>query len=112
VTILKLSDSVLLVVLNKEPDTRNDIAAINEMILKRCDADIIIDFSQVELLASAAVSNLLLLRQQVSMSGHKLILINVAFATKCILNTLGIQEAFYIAADKTDALDALLSTAN
>jgi len=112
VTILKLSDSVLLVVPTQEPDACNDIVAINAMMLKQCDTDIIVDFSQVELLTSSAVSNLLLLRNQVNASGRKLILINVAFATKCILTTLGIHEAFHIVANKTDALEALVGTAN
>lgn len=111
-TILKLSDSVLLVVPTQEPDACNDIVAINAMMLKQCDTDIIVDFSQVELLTSSAVSNLLLLRNQVNASGRKLILINVAFATKCILTTLGIHEAFHIVANKTDALEALVGTAN
>jgi anti-anti-sigma regulatory factor len=107
----KLSEHALMLVLAEEPCACQDIAEINEMIAAKCDVDIIIDFSRVELLTSATVSNMLILRDRVRAAERKLVLYNVAFTTKCILTTLGVHNAFKIVPDKLDAVGAILCTA-
>jgi len=108
----KLSEHTLLVILTEEPGACQDIAAINEMTADKCDVDIIIDLSRVEMLASSTVSNLLLLRDRTRADRRKLILYNLAFATKCILTTLGVHDAFQIVDDKADALSSIMTSMN
>jgi anti-anti-sigma regulatory factor len=99
-----LSDNIVLVVLPPEPRIRQELDDIAEKASKKCDFDIIMDFSHVEVLFSASISNLITLRSWVEGAGRKLVFYNVAVITRCIFDVAGIHSLFEFAKDEDEAL--------
>ncbi len=110
--IKNLSKDVLLVVLpSKSPKITHELKAVNETVSRnKGDRDVIIDFSRVEIINSANISNLLILHNLLQNSGHRLILCNVATVTKCIFVVAGLNEIFEFADDKPKALATVQHT--
>ena len=74
-------------------------------------ADVVIDFSIVEVLSSSSLSNLLILRGMLEERGRSLVLCNVSVITKCIFRVAGLDEVFDFADDKPTAVAAVHATA-
>jgi len=103
--IKNLSQDALLVELpSKSPKIAMQLKAVNEAVSNNGGCDIIIDFSRVEIINSANISNLLILHNMVQNSGHRLIFCNVATVTKCIFVVAGLNEVFEFADNKSKAL--------
>ena len=102
--IRNLSEDVLFVTLPKEPQLGDELKTVNEIVSNRCDYDVVIDFSRVEILTSVSISNLMILNKLLSGLGHRLILCNVSFVTKCIFTVIGVKTLFEFADDKFAAL--------
>ena len=101
----KISDDVLLVELpSKSPKIASELKAVNETASKEGNCDIIIDFSRVEIINSANISNLLILHNLQVGTGRRLILCNLATVTKCIFVVAGLNEVFEFADDRSSAL--------
>jgi len=99
------SKDVLLVELpSKSPKIAAQLKAVNETVSKNGSCDVIIDFSRVEIINSANISNLLILHNMVQNSEHRLILCNVATVTKCIFVVAGLNEVFEFVDDQSKAL--------
>lgn len=105
--IRNLSEDIVLVTLSEEPQLNDELKNLNEMVSNRCDFDVIVDFSRVETVTSPSISNLIILRQWLRGSGHKLILCRLAFPTKCIFKLVGLEAFFDFADDEHDALTAI-----
>ncbi len=103
----KLSDEVILVVLAKEPQLRHELEAINETISDDGDCDVVVDFAGVEILTSSSISNLVILRNLLRERGRKLVLCNVALATRGLFHVVGLEGFFDYADDKFAALASL-----
>jgi len=102
------SEDVLLVNLpSKEPQIASEIKSLNEIVSDKSDCDVIIDFSQVEMLTSVSISNLMILRQSLSELGHQLILCNVCLPVKGIFTVTGLKPLFDFAVDKFTALKSI-----
>jgi anti-anti-sigma regulatory factor len=103
--IKNISNDVLLVELpSKSPKIANQLKALNEAVSKKGDCDVIIDFSRVEIINSANISNLLILHNMQEGSGRQLILCNVATVTKCIFVVAGLNTIFNFADNKSKAM--------
>jgi len=103
--IKNLSKDALLVELpSKSPKIAMQLKAVNETVSKNGSCDVIIDFSRVEIINSANISNLLILNNMVQNSGHRLIFCNVATVTKCIFVVAGLNEVFEFVDNKSKAL--------
>lgn len=100
------SEGTVLIVLPAEPQTSVELETVNKKVSRRCDYDVIIDFSRVEILASSSISNLIILHHWLRGCGHKLTLCNVSFATKCIFNRVELNAFFDFADDKFAALES------
>jgi len=109
-TIENLSEDILLVVLPPEPELAKQLQELNGMISQRCNHNLIVDFSKVEVLNSSNLSNLMILDNWVKGCGHKLVLFNINFTTKCLFKTAGLESVFEVADDKSSALKALEQT--
>jgi anti-anti-sigma regulatory factor len=104
----KISKDVLLVELpSKSPRIANELKAVNEIVSKKGSCDVIIDFSQVEIINSSNISNLLILHNLQEGVGRRLILCNVATVTKCIFVVAGLNELFDFAEDRESALETV-----
>jgi anti-anti-sigma factor len=103
--IKNLPKDVLLVELpSKSPKIANQLKAVNETVSKNGTCDVIIDFHRVEIINSANISNLLILRNMVQNSGHRLIFCNVATVTKCIFVVAGLNDIFEFVDDRSKAM--------
>jgi len=93
--IKNLPENVLLVELPaREPHIAEQFKTVNEIVSNNNNSDVIIDFSNVEIINSSNISNLLILRQLLQKSGHKLILCDVSVLTKCIFVVAGLTDIF------------------
>ena len=106
----RLSDDVLLVVLSKEPQLRNQLADLNETISTASPCDVIIDLCLVEIITSSSISNLMILRHVLFERGRKLVLCNVALPTKGVFSTVGLENLFHFAPDRSSAVAIIEST--
>jgi len=101
------SEDTILVDLSEEPEMGNELITVTEMVRDRGDCDVLIDFSDVDIVTSSNLSRLLKLRKKLSDSGHKLVLCSVSAATKGIFMITGLDGNFEFANDKSEVLASL-----
>jgi anti-anti-sigma factor len=101
------SQDTVLVDLSGEPEMKNELLAVTEMVNERDDCDVVIDFSDVDIITSSSLSNLLKLRKKLADAGHKLVLCSVTPATKGIFMVSGLDGLFEFADDKSEVLAGL-----
>ncbi|MGB2862998.1 MAG: STAS domain-containing protein [Sedimentisphaerales bacterium] len=106
-----LSENIILLTLPSDRSERADeLKNLNEIISDKCQYDVIIDFSGVEIINSWNISNLLILRGMLEDVGRKLILCNISTVTKCIFVVAGLSEIFVFADDRSAALAVIRDT--
>ena len=98
---------VVLVHLPHELQKHGDLRAIIDAAGKREDCDVVVDFSNVEIVGSPTFSILLELRAELQQSGHKLILCNVAPAIRGVFTVSQLDGVFDFAEDESAALATL-----
>jgi anti-anti-sigma factor len=94
------SNKAVLIDLPPEPKMRDKIRAVAESFHNRADRDVVMDFSSVGIMATPSISGLLGLRKLLADSGHRLILRNVASATRGIFTVTGLDAVFDLVEDK------------
>lgn len=102
-----ISENIIFVVLPAEPQLGDELKSVNEMLSNKCDSDVILDFSRVEVVTSPNIANLLILRDWVRWCKNKVILCNVALPTKCMFTKLGLDTVFDYADDQFTALESI-----
>ena len=108
--IKNLSEDIIFVELPSDnPKIAEELKAVNETVSNERACHVIIDFSIVEIINSSNISNLLILRSLLQVSGRQLILCNVTTVTKCIFVVAGLSEVFVFVNDKSTALAAVQS---
>jgi anti-anti-sigma regulatory factor len=109
--IRNLSENIIVAELPSDGSERADeLKNLNETISDKCQYDVVVDFSKVEIINSWNISNLLILRDMLEDAGRKLILCNISTITKCIFVVAGLSDIFVFADDKSDALAAIRDT--
>ena len=109
--IRNLSENIIVAELPTDGSERADeLKNLNEIISDKCQCDVIVDFSKVEIINSWNISNLLILRSMLEDAGRKIILCNISTITKCIFVVAGLSEIFVFADDRSAALDAIQQT--
>jgi len=109
--IRNLSENIILVDLPSDRTERADeLKNLNEIVSDKCQCDVIIDLSKVEIINSWNISNLLILRDIMEQAGRKLILCSISTVTKCIFAVAGLSEVFVFVENRSAALDALSRT--
>ena len=101
------SEDVVLVDLPPEPEIGDELKTVTEIALDRGDCDVVMDFSSVDIVTSSSLSKLLKLRKLLADCGHRLVLCNVAAATKGIFTVTGLDGIFELVDDKFVALASL-----
>jgi anti-anti-sigma factor len=94
------SKNAVLIDLPPEPKMREKIRTVTENLHNRADCDVVMDFSSVGIMATPSISGLMGLRKLLADSGHRLILRNVASATKGIFTVTGLDAVFDLVEDK------------
>src|SRR4030042_6260422 len=101
------SDDVILVDLPTEPEMGEELASVIALVRDRGDCDVVIDFSEVDIVTSSSLSKMLKLRKLLTDCGHRLVFCNVAPATRGIFSVTGLQDVFEFVDDKFVALAGL-----
>lgn len=101
------SENIILVDLPQEPQMRDELKTVTEIVRDRGDCDVALDFSSVDIVTSSSLSALLKLRKLLTDCGHRFVFCNVAAATKGIFTVTGLDGIFDFADDKFVALASL-----
>jgi anti-anti-sigma factor len=101
------SEELILVDLPQEPELGDELKTATEVVRDRGDCEVVIDFSEVDIITSSSLSKLLKLRKLVGDCGHRLVFCSVAPATKGIFTITGLDGIFEIVDDKFVALASL-----
>lgn len=101
------SEDIILVDLPQEPDMGEELKSVTEISRDRGDCDVVVDFSNVDIVTSSNLSKLLKLRKLLADCGHRLVFCNVAAATRGIFTVTGLDGIFELAEDKFVALASL-----
>jgi len=101
------SEDIILVDLPQEPDLGDELKTATEAVRDRGDCEVVIDFSNVDIITSSSLSKLLKLRKLLGDCGHRLVFCSVAPATKGIFTITGLDGIFEIVDDKFVALASL-----
>ena len=103
-----LSEDVLLVNLPaEEPQIASELKRTNEFVTGKDGCNVVVDFSGVEIITSSSISNLIILHKFLNERGHKLVLCNVAFVTKCIFTVAGLDKIFDFVEDPSAAVTSI-----
>jgi anti-anti-sigma factor len=103
-----LPEDVILVKLSSsDPKISEEFKELNSRLIEKSECDVVVDFSEVEVINSSNISNLLILRGFLEDHNRKLILYNVSTITKCIFVVAGLAEFFVFMDDMNDILKVL-----
>jgi anti-anti-sigma regulatory factor len=105
--IQSLSEGVILVSLPDEAQLSEELQIVNKIVSGGNACDVIVDFSNAEIVTSVSLSNLLILRGLLREHGRTLILCRVSVPTKCIFTVAGLDGVFEFADNKYAAMEAL-----
>jgi anti-anti-sigma factor len=97
--IQKLCDEVILVDLPAEPALNEELKCLNEIVCEGDDCNVILDFSRVDIVTSSSISKLLKLRKLVLDRERRLVLCNIATATRSIFAVTALLTVFHIVDD-------------
>jgi len=107
---MKILENTILVTIHRGQNSFTELASINQIIEDKSDYDVIVDFSGIEIVTSLIIGKLLELRNLLREHGHRLILCNVHFLSKCVFRVVGLRSVFEFADDASAALAALQRT--
>ncbi len=105
--IRSLSESAVVVDLPCEPELNDVLKDTTEVVRQRGNCDIVLDFSQVDIITSSSLSKLLKLRKVLLDCEHRLILCSVSPATKGIFSVTALEGIFEVVDDRFAALASL-----
>ena len=101
------SEDIILVDVPAEPQIADEIKAVTEMARDRGNCDVVMDFSNVDIITSSSISAMLRLRKLLSDCEHRLVFCSVAVATKGVFTVTGLDGIFEFVDDKFVALASL-----
>jgi len=104
------SHGILTVDLPPEPEMGSELKILTEVVRDGADSDVIVDFSNTDIVTSSSISKLLKLRKLLIDCEHRLILCSAAPATVGIFKVAGLDVVFEFASDKSDALASIKQT--
>ena len=106
-SIQRWSEDVILVDLPRESEEHNELQTVTEMVHEKGDCNVVIDFSDADVVGSTTFARLLELRRVLHDSGHKLVLCGVAPPTKGVFTITRLDGVFEFVEDRFTALASL-----
>jgi len=106
-TVQNWSDDIILVELHREPQMAGELTTTIDIVNDRGNCDVILDFSEVDIITSPSLSKLLKLRKLLSDCGHRLVFCNVPEFTKSAFKVTGLDGIFELADDRLAASESL-----
>jgi len=103
------AEDIILVDLHREPQMGDELKTVTDIVNDRGDCDVILDFSNVDIITSSSLSKLLKLRQLLTDCGHRLIFCSMNNFTTSAFKTTGLDGIFELTDDKFAASEELQS---
>lgn len=101
------SENLILVNLPKEPDMGEELLTVISIISENAEMDVVVDFSDTDIITSSSVAKLLKLRKVLYDNNRKLVFCGVKPKTKSIFNITGLDSVFEFVEDQFIALASL-----
>jgi anti-anti-sigma factor len=101
------SQGILTVDLLPEPDMANELEKAAKIAREEADCDMIVDFSNVDIITSSNIAKILKLKKLLDGFGHRLVLCGLISATKQIFKLAGLDQVLEFADDKSAALTTI-----
>ena len=98
------SEDVILVELAPELRDHAELKTVIDTVRGKGDCDVVVDFSNVDIVGSPTFSKLLELRKSMQECGRKLVLCGVAPPVKSVFTIARLDEAFEFVEDRFAAL--------
>jgi anti-anti-sigma regulatory factor len=97
------SEDILLINLPEQPQHGDEIDIVNKLLSDSVDFDVMVNFSDVEMLTSGSICGLMILSKLLQGAGRKLVLYNLPPAIKQIFERTGLITVFELADTELDA---------
>jgi len=101
------SENVLLVSLTPEPDMCEELKTITDMVRQRKSCSVVIDFSEVDIVTSSSLAQLLKLQKLLDDNDRQFVVCGMSKRTKSIFDITGLDKVFEFVQDKFTALAGL-----
>jgi len=101
------SDDIILVSLPSQPQQSDEFETLNTMLSDAIDHDVVMDFTNVEMLTSESICGLLILAKLLGGAGHEFVLCSVPAPINDIFNRTGLLSVFDFADTDEEALDTV-----
>ena len=98
------SHGILTVILPPEPKLGSELETVANIVRDGADCDIVVDFSNVDIVTSSNLSKLLRLNKLLGELGHRLVLCSVPSPIEDIFKIVGLNVVFEVTSDKSAAL--------
>jgi len=102
-----VAEDIIVVELHREPQLKDGLRTITDVVHDRGDCDVILDFTGVDIITSQSLSMLLKLRQLLIDCGHRLIFCNINSFTRGAFQITGLDGIFEVVGDRPAALAEL-----
>jgi anti-anti-sigma factor len=99
-----LFEDIILVHLPRKRQALDELQRAIEMVHERGDCNMVVDFSNVDIIGCATLTRLIELRQLLQNHGRKLVLCSVAPATRRVFTITQLDEVFDFVQDKHAAM--------
>ena len=98
------SQGTMLIDLAPEPQMCDELDSISETMSPMADRDVVVDFSNADIITASSLSKLLKLRQLLADSGRRLVLCGLAGNTRGVFKKTALDRVFEFAANKSVVL--------
>ena len=85
----------------------DELEDLTEIVSEGCTGEVIVDFSQVEILTSESICALMILEKYISSAGHQLVFCDASPEIKQIFKRTGLAAVFTFAKDAYAALQSV-----
>ena len=107
--IQNLSEDVLLITLQRQPQYGDELEVVSTMLEDSVDGNVVIDFSDVKMLTSEVISGLMTLDKLLRGAGRHLVLCSLPPIIKQVFVRTGLLTVFEFTNNRSDALANLQS---
>ena len=97
------SEDIILVDLHREPQMGDELKTTIDIVHDRGDCDVILDFSNVDIITSPSLSKLLKLRKLLDDCGHRLVFCSIPAFTRNAFKVTGLDGFFEVVDDRSAA---------
>jgi anti-anti-sigma factor len=107
VKIDSLAGDLIVFSVRGEPNLGEELKAMTDMVAGDVNGNVILDYSDVDIIRSSSLTKMLKLRQAVIARNHQIVLCNIHPLTQSIMEVTDLNKVFSIAVDKETAISMI-----